>query len=432
MRRNRSVVDFITVDLKWAVKKLYRRPLIELARVWRRSISRPCFVGVTGSAGKTTTKELLCATLARRHACISSPDTHNQLYDVARTLLLTGPHAEFCVQELGLNQGASFAAMLDMLRPQVGIVTTIGAEHVKAFRTPTVIAQQKGLLIERLPASGLAVLNADDAHVAAMAQRTAARVVTFGFGAHADYRGEILEDRWPERLVLRVTHGAESMRVVTQLCGAHQAVNVLAAIAAGHALGASFADAADAVAAYVPILGRLSVQQTRGGVTFIRDDWKAPEWSLEPVWRFTREARAERKIIILGTISDYHGGSREIYHRALAAALAAADHVVLVGENSLGRVARLRDAALGRLHGFASAREAAQWLGNFARPQDLVLLKGSNADHLGRIALSIDQEVRCWRQRCPRGILCDRCRLLRFPSGPQGATGQASAGAPDV
>jgi len=411
-----AVLDFIHRDVKRAAKKLYHPPLIEIARWWRGQLTHPRFIGVTGSAGKTTTKDLLRATLAQRFRSVSSVDSNNQLYNIARTLFTVSPRTQFCIQELGLDEPNGFSPMLALLRPQVGVVTNIGKDHLKSFHSLAAIATEKGKLIEQLPTSGLAVLNADDPHVKAMAQHTQARVVTFSLAGAADYRAEVLESRWPARLSLRISHGTESTRIDTRLYGAHHAVNVLAAVAAANALGATFDDAIKAIGTYEPMLGRLSVQRTQRGVTFIRDDWKAPAWSLDSVWQFMRDACASRKIAVIGTISDYAGDSRAAYRHAVIAALASTDHVLLVGGHGPRRAARWRDLKPGRLHGFATVRAAVDWLDTFVQSGDLVLLKGSAVDHLARIALSMDQKVGCWRQRCPRYIFCDHCRLLRHPT----------------
>ena len=414
-----AVMDFIHRDLKGAAKKLYHPSLIAIAHWWRSRLAQPRFIGVTGSAGKTTTKDLLCATLAQRFRSVSSVDSNNQLYNIARTLFTVSPHTQFCVQELGLGQPNGFSPMLALLRPQVGVVTNIGKDHFKSFRSLAAIATEKGKLIEQLPPSGLAVLNADDPHVNAMAQHTQARVVTFSLTGAADYRAEVLDTRWPARLSLKISHAAESTRIDSRLYGAHHAGNVLAAVAAAHALGATFGDAIEAIGAYEPLLGRLSAQGTQRGVTFIRDDWKAPAWSLGYVWQFMSDACASRKIAVIGTLSDYPGDSRTAYRRAVTAALASTDHVLLVGEHGPRHAVRWRDLKPGRLHGFATVRAAADWLDTFVQSGDLVLLKGSaGVDHLARIALSMDQKVGCWRLRCPRRIFCDHCRLLRRSTTP--------------
>ncbi|HEX7417876.1 MAG TPA: Mur ligase family protein, partial [Steroidobacteraceae bacterium] len=327
-----ALLDRVQRRGKPIAKAVYRGPVIGAARVWRRALHRTCFIGVTGSAGKTTTKDLIRAVLAQRHRCTSNSDSNNQLYSIARHLIGVAPRTQFCVQELGADKPGGFVPMLALLRPDVGVVTNIGTDHFRSFRSREAVALEKGRLIASLPQSGIAVLNLDDPYVAALAQQTRARVVTFGMTSAAQFRGEVLDERWPARLTLRVTHEGESAVIATRLCGVYQAQNVLAAIATACSLGASLSDAAVAIPRYEPMLGRLSVFATKSGVTFVRDDFKAPEWSLAGVWRFMSAAQATRRIIVLGTISDSPGSSSACYRRAIKAALAACDHLVLVGE----------------------------------------------------------------------------------------------------
>jgi UDP-N-acetylmuramoyl-tripeptide--D-alanyl-D-alanine ligase len=412
------LIDSLQHGGKSAAKALYRRPVIETARLWRRLLRRTRFIGVTGSAGKTTTKDLLYCALAARHRCRRSADSNNQLYSVARTLIGTGPAVEYCVQEVGASERGAFDPMMALLRPQVAVVTNIGTDHFKSFRSRDGVAAEKTKLIACLPADGLAVLNADDALVSAMAAHCRARVVTYGLQQDAQFRAEIVADRWPDRLALRIHHGQESVLAHTRLLGAHQAGSVLAAIAAACALGVPLAEAALAVNRHEPLLGRMSVHESVRGVTFIRDDWKAPLWSLAAVWRFMSEAAAARKLIVLGTISDYGGDSSRVYRQSVSQALAAADYVLLVGARAGSLLTHFAGEGGNRVHGFDDVRSAAQWLQEFARVGDLVLLKGSNqSDHLARLALAGEQDVSCWRSRCGRGIFCDRCRLIGEPAG---------------
>jgi UDP-N-acetylmuramyl pentapeptide synthase len=402
---------------KAVAKAIYRRPTIEAARLWRRMLPGTRFIGVTGSAGKTTTKDLLYCALTSRYRCTRNTDSNNQLYSIARTLIATGPMNEYCVQEVGASERGAFDPMMALLRPEVGVITNIGSDHFKSFRTREGVAAEKGKLIACLPTEGLAVLNADDALVAAMARHCRARVVTYGLHRPAEFSAQVVTDRWPGRLSLRIHHENESVLAKTRLLGAHQAGSVLAAVATACALGVPLAEAALAVSRHEPLLGRMSVQPGARGVTFIRDDWKAPLWSLAAVWQFMGEASAPRKLIVLGTISDYGGDSRRVYRQSVSQALAVADHVLLVGARANSLQSHFANEAGDRLHGFEHIRGAAHWMQEHARAGDLVLLKGSNqSDHLARLALAGESDVGCWRTRCSRGIFCDRCRLIREPA----------------
>jgi UDP-N-acetylmuramoyl-tripeptide--D-alanyl-D-alanine ligase len=414
-----QLLDRLEQDGKAVAKAAYRGPLIHAAKWWRRLLGRTCFIGVTGSAGKTTTKELLHAALAGRHRCTKNADTNNQLYSIARTLVSIAPGTRFCVQEVGASEPGGLDPMLKLLKPQVGVVTNVGTDHFKAFRTREAVAAEKSRLIASLPADGIAVLNADDDLVAAMARNCRARVVTYGLHGNAMYQADLLATRWPDRLGMRIRHGGDCAQVETLLHGRHHAGNVLAAVATACSLGIPLDDAAQAVSRHGPLLGRMSVHSSARGITFIRDDWKAPHWSLPSAFDFIAEARAPRKLIVIGTISDYGGNASKLYRRSVARALEAADHVVLIGPRAASLASRSGAAADGRLAAFDTVRDAAAWLDNFARRGDLVLLKGSIlADHLARLALAMDREVGCWRHRCGRHIFCDHCRLLGETSPP--------------
>jgi UDP-N-acetylmuramoyl-tripeptide--D-alanyl-D-alanine ligase len=394
-------------------KAIYYRPVIGASRLWRQLLPQTCFIGVTGSAGKTTTKELLHAALATRYRAAKNSDSHNMLYPAARTLLTVGPWTQFCVQEVGAHEVGDFDPMMALLKPRVGVVTNVGTDHYKSFRGREGVAAEKGKLIACLPADGLAVLNADDDLVAAMALNCRARVVTYGLQQEAEFRAEVLTDRWPDRLALRIRHGSDAVVAQSRLLGAHQAGSVLAAVATACSLGVPLAEAAAAMSGHQPVLGRMSAHETARGVTFIRDDWKAPHWALPKAWQFMAGAKAARKLIVLGTVTHYPGSSSPRYRRAAKEAMEAADYVLLIGERAAPALASLNTPGTDKLLAFDTVRDASAWLGEFARAGDLVLLKGSNsADHLARLALAMDHDVRCWRRRCGWEKFCDHCRLL--------------------
>lgn len=410
--RNR-MADYFSHRVKRWVKPLYAGPVITTAGLWRRhGLRHTRFIGITGSAGKTTTKDMLYQVLAVRHPTARSHDSNNQLYDVARTLIGVSPGAGYCVQEIGASEPGGLDPMLALYRPHIGIVTNVGEDHYSAFHGPEAVAAEKGKLIASLPPDGLAVLNADDARVMQMAAATRARIVTFGVSGEADLQALDIESVWPGRLRLQVRWRHEVLAVHTQLNGRHLAGCVMAVLATACELGLPLAAAAESIGRFRPHTARMSELQTSGGVTFLRDDFKAPLWSLPSSFEFVAQAKAARKTIVLGTISDYGGNSRPVYRRAVALALEAADQVILVGERARKLEARLGPAAGGRLLGFESVQEAAAHLHSTARRGDFVFLKGSISDHLSRIALRFDQDVNCWLRTCRRGVFCEQCQLL--------------------
>jgi UDP-N-acetylmuramoyl-tripeptide--D-alanyl-D-alanine ligase len=265
-------------------------------------------------------------------------------------------------------------------------VTTVGMEHVRAFRSLDAIAAEKGKLVAMLPSEGTAVLNADDPRVLEMQTRFAGRrVLTYGTARSASVRAEDVRSSWPDRLSFTIVYEGRSYPVQTQLCGTHFVSCVLAALAVGVAMGVPLATAAEAVHAVPPFPGRMSPVTSADGVTFIRDDVKAPLWSLAFSFQFMKDARAQRKLIVLGTLSDYVGESSSKYVTVAKQALEVADVVMFVGPNA-SKCLKAKSYPNGAaLHAISSTEAAREHLERMLQPGDLVLLKGSEMDRLDHL-----------------------------------------------
>jgi UDP-N-acetylmuramoyl-tripeptide--D-alanyl-D-alanine ligase len=383
------------------------------AAAQRRRLSGTTFIGVTGSAGKTVTKTLIAEVLGAERPGTSTPGNANRLSSVGRTILRTGHDDAFCVAEVATWEPGGTARIARLLQPHVGVVTRIGLDHYKVFRTLEAVAAEKRALIAALPDTGIAVLNADDPHVIAMAEGFQGRVISFGESPEATLRAENVRSSWPDRLTFTLRIDGRSLAVSTRLYGKHSATGVLAALGVAVALEIPLERALETVARCEPVTGRMS-PAVDGEVAFIRDDKKAPAWSLEALLDFIADARAARKILVVGTISDYAGSSSAVYVRTARRALDVADEVIFVGPNA-HTVRRIQPEGT-TLLAFDTVREAAAHLRATLRDGDLVVVKGSNsADHLVRVLLDRTQRVRCWRDACHRTAFCDACKLLDVP-----------------
>lgn len=438
--------------VKWRWDRLtstvYLGSLYRFATLRRRSLGRTEFIGITGSAGKTTTKDLLGAILEHHFPKgRKGAGTMNGPEHVARFVLGARPTDRYCVTEIALTNDEKFDQQVAMFQPTVGVVTNIGGDHLSAYGGIDGVVNEKSKLIRSLPPSGIAVLNADDPRVVGMRSQFSGRTITYGMSEHAMLRGSMVESSWPNRLSLTVTWLEQSVRVKTQLCGAHWAPVVLAALATAVALGVPLSAAAEALAWVKPFVGRMYPVELEDGVTFIRDDWKAPHWTIAPTLAFMRQARADRKIIVMGTISDCTGNSSKRYAEVAREAMDSADCVLFVGPCSTASLRAKRNAH-DQLFAFPSARDASAFLSSYLRSGDLVLLKGSTrADHLERLIIARNHKVECWRSGCGRMYYCDEpewlkkvdpvgavrkhyrpsvCRFLNVASEPGGATGQAT------
>jgi UDP-N-acetylmuramoyl-tripeptide--D-alanyl-D-alanine ligase len=370
---------------RWQMFLANRRVALWLAPLYRMQLHRVAFIGVTGSCGKSTTKELIAAVLDSQFKGHKTPGNKNLPADIAQAILRVKPTDEFCVLEIAAAIGGQRIPLerpLDLVRPRIGVVTNIGSDHISAFGSVEAIAAEKSKLIAALPPHGVAILNADDPNVLAMRPLCSGRVITYGLAPEAMVRAENVNSAWPERLSFIVSFNGQSHHVQTQLPGAHLVHCALAAVAVGLAMGVPLAVAAQAIQKVPPFQDRMSPVIREDGVTFIRDDVKAPLWSIPAVLDFMKAARAGRKIIVIGTISDYTGNSDRTYVSVARQALAAADQVVFVGSRASKSLKARRHPQDDALRAFPSVEAAGAQLREFFRRGDLVLLKGIRHDHL--------------------------------------------------
>jgi UDP-N-acetylmuramoyl-tripeptide--D-alanyl-D-alanine ligase len=397
---------------------LLKRTTLPLARAHRRRLRSTRFVAVTGTAGKSTTVDLAAAVLAAAGPGTATRRNSNRAKGLLKTLLATRRRHRFSVHELAAWGPGTLDELLWTLEPDAGIVTAVGREHHKTFRSVAAVAREKAKLVHGLPASGLALLNADDPRVRAMADGCRARTVLFGRAADSDVRAEEVAAAWPEPLRFVAVRGGLRLPVQTRLFGLHWLAAALAAVALGLELGIEPAAVAAAVAGVDPQPGRLTAHPVTGGVTFLDDGWKAPTWSLPHAVDVLRAARCGRRILVLGQLSDDPRGPRRLFRDLVAELLPAVDHLVMVGR--WARYGDLPVPAAGErpegLHLCATVRHADRLLADLLRPGDLVLLKGSRSvDHLERLILARDGGVGCWRESCGRLPECTRCRLRGRP-----------------
>ncbi len=417
---NRAMAQ-LSRGLAWRWRARLEQALYRLAAWHRRRLSGTSFIGVTGSLGKTTTKDLIAGVLTRHLGPgRQNPGSLNWPLDMVRVILGTRHRHRFCVAEISGHAPGVMALPLSLVQPTVGVVTHIGADHLSTFRSREAIAQEKSQLIKALPIHGVAILNADDPLVQAMQALCAGRTVTFGLSEQSMLRGTNLHAVWPERLSLTATWRGESVHIQTQLCGSHWASAVLAAVATGVALGTPLAVAGQALAGVAPFEGRMAPLMVKG-ITFIRDDWKAPLSTIAPAFEFMHQARARRKVIVMGTLSDYQGDASQRYVEIARQALGAANCVVFVGPRASAAL-RAKDTAQTPLQAFAHLQDAAAYLSAYLEPGDLVLLKGSHkADHLQRLILALSKPVQCWRMDCGLITPCNTCLQVQVPSGDTAA-----------
>ena len=354
-------------------------------------------LALTGSSGKTSTKDLLGQVLGAAGPTVSPPGSFNNDIGLPLTVLAADEDTRFLVLEMGARGIGHIARLCAVARPQIGIVLNVGSAHLGEFGSADVIAQAKGELVEALPEDGTAVLNADDPRVLGMAPRTRARVVTTGTGADADVRATdvVLDDTARARFTL--VAAGEAHPVALRVVGEHQVANALSAAAAAIAAGMAPADVAAALSqAGALSRWRMEVERRADGVTVVNDAYNANPESMRAALAALAGMPARRRIALLGAMAEL-GPDADAEHERLGrdAAAAGIDLVVAVGSDAVG----IADgaAAAGRRRGEESVlvpdRAAArQLMSEVLRPGDVVLVKASRAYALELLAADLLDE----------------------------------------
>jgi UDP-N-acetylmuramoyl-tripeptide--D-alanyl-D-alanine ligase len=328
-------------------------------------------VGITGSVGKTSVKDLLAAALACRWRTAASPGSFNNELGVPLTLLDAAGDSEAVVVEMGARGVGHVAALCAVARPTVAVVTRVAAVHTETFGTLDDVARAKGELVEALPATGMAVLNAGDPRVAAMAARSAARVVTFGAGGEVAAEDMVLDDDLRPRFRLVSPWGCTAVRLGVR--GAHMVDNALAAAAAALVCEVPLAGVAEALAGAGLSRWRMDLVRLGSGAHLLNDAYNANPTSMAAALRALAALPARRRVAVLGIMAEL-GPSSDADHRAAGAlARELGVEVVAVAAPAYGGT----DVA-----DLAGAVAALGPLGE----GDAVLLKGSRVAGLERLA----------------------------------------------
>jgi UDP-N-acetylmuramoyl-tripeptide--D-alanyl-D-alanine ligase len=343
-------------------------------------------VGITGSVGKTTTKEATAAALGARYRVLRTLASYNNEIGVPLTFLRQEPGHEVAVIELGFYVPGEIADLSRLVRQRIGIVTTIPDIPVHFARTPNIdaIVQGKAELIEALPADGVALLNADDPRVRAMATRTRARVVLFGEDPAAEVRATNVRDEGLAGMRFTAHAGGRTAEARLPLPGRHLLTSALAALGAAVALDVPLDEAAVALGTLERPAHRMSVRRA-GDLTVIDDSYNSSPAAVHAALTVLRGVGG-RRVAVLGDMLEL--GSLSIgAHESVGADVAlSADALVAVGELAATIAASAERNGLHDVHRAGDAGEALVRLRQLLRPGDTVLVKGSRALALDRLA----------------------------------------------
>jgi UDP-N-acetylmuramoyl-tripeptide--D-alanyl-D-alanine ligase len=375
------------VDLNWAGSVPNNFALLRatdtlqayqtLAANYRRSLALKV-LAITGSNGKTSTKDFAASVLARRFRVTKTEGNFNNHVGLPRTILEATSADQVAVWEIGMNHPGEIAALSKIAAPDAAIVTNIGVAHIEFMGSREAIAAEKGALAEAIETQGTVILNADDPFSEGIAARTRAKIVSAGTRGGAVRAIEIRQSA--DGSEFTIVEGAHRCRAQLPVAGTHMVQNALLAVAAGRAFGLSIEECAAGLAAAPLTKARLQIKEI-GGVQFLDDSYNANPDSMKAALRTLVELDAEgKRIAVLGEMREL-GAESERGHREIGetAATLGVDQLITIGDAAELIAEGARTAGLDKVSSARSTSEAAKLLSEMAEPGDLVLIKGSRA-----------------------------------------------------
>jgi UDP-N-acetylmuramoyl-tripeptide--D-alanyl-D-alanine ligase len=390
--------------------------LYAVAYLWRCLLFRTTFIAVTGSVGKTTTKECIAVVLSARFSTVKTLRNQNDRYGVPRTMFRVRPWHRFAVLEVGSDQPGLMRTHARLVRPHITVVLAIARQHTRAFSSLEETATEKAQLLRQMSSRGVAILNAADPLVPGMAAGCRCRVKAFGRSAGLDLWADDVSSAWPARLSLTAHAGSETQRVNTTLVGLHWVNAVLAALLTALQCGITLNEAATALEQVEPFPARMQPVRLPSGAIVIRDEYNSSAVTLEAALRSFETFEARRRVLVISGFSDSPQNSRSRLRELGKTAAKVAGLAVFINREH-GHQAVKAAIAAGMdarcVLNFTELQEAARYLRSELREGDLVLLKGRTTDHLSRVFFAQFGPIGCWKTRCRKTITCDFCEELR-------------------
>jgi len=365
--------------------------LQQVARFWRRKLHLTV-VGITGSVGKSTTKELVAEVLEQRYRTLKNPGNMNNEIGIPLTLLRLGEGYEVAVLEMGFYVPGEIALLCDLALPRIGVITNIGTVHAERAGSQEVIARGKAELVQSLPPApeGVAILNYDDLWVRDMAGKTNARIFYYGLDPKADIWADEIEGLGLDGIRFRLHYRNETIHLRVPLIGRHSVHTVLRAVAVGLVQGLTWQELVNGLRSGRTQL-RLVAVRTKNGALLLDDTYNASPESTLAALNLLDELDG-RKVAVLGDMLEL-GPYEEIGHQMVGVRAAeVVDELVTVGE--LGRLIAVAAQGAGlkdeQVTMFTDAQEAIEFLKPRLGERDVALIKGSHGVRMDRIVSALE------------------------------------------
>lgn len=365
------------------------KALGDFAAWWRRQHDSQV-VGITGSAGKTTTKEMAAAVLGRMGETLRNQGNWNNLIGLPSTLLFLEAKHRYAVLEMGMNRPGEIGRLTEIADPEVGVITNVAKAHLEGVGSLEGVARAKVELMERMPSRGTALLNGDDPVLMRAASRFERKVLRFGLGAQNDVRGVNIRNSGREGVTFSILYGGSEILARLRVPGLYNVSNALAAAAVGLQLGATSEDVAEGLATYQGMKGRFMITKLACGAILVDDTYNSNPFSLRAALD-SLQALAEGKRLIVGLGEMLELGSETLQAHGEAGALVAkfgAHAFVALGEHAGLMIQGAVENGLPNKRAFVAGdhREMERRIREIMGEGDFVFLKGSRRAGLEKVA----------------------------------------------
>jgi UDP-N-acetylmuramoyl-tripeptide--D-alanyl-D-alanine ligase len=366
----------------------------EIARFWRRKLNVPV-IAITGSSGKTTTKEMIAGILGLTKNVLKTEGNFNNQIGLPLTLLRLTPRHEVAVVEMGTNMPGEIACLTRIAEPNIGLITNVGAAHLEKLKSLARIREEKGALFDYMDRNGIAVINHDDKSLDFLGRRWQGKQLSFGWKHRADVSAREVRKARPLGIAFRLRAGQEDRPVQMQVSGGHNLYNALAAAAVSLAYGADLESICQGLESFRGVPGRFEILALQNGAHMIDDSYNANPDSVREALKTLKELRAGAdSAVILGDMLEL-GSKARAWHRKIGRQVAetGVKSLFVMGDYN-------RDTAAGAMErGMAAAgiffcespEQVRDHLESSLKTGDWVLVKGSRKMKMERIVRMITE-----------------------------------------
>jgi UDP-N-acetylmuramoyl-tripeptide--D-alanyl-D-alanine ligase len=364
----------------------------DLAHEWRKRFSIPV-IGLTGSSGKTTTKEMMAAIIGRKKNILKTEGNLNNLIGLPQTIFrLTGDH-ELMILEMGTNSRGEIKRLTQIAAPDIGLITNVGPAHLAGFGSIDVVREEKNDLFLNMPSSGIAIINLDDEAVTTAAERWNGRRITFSMSPNADVTVKDIEKNGVKGVRFNLVVGGSTQRVEMKIAGLHHVYNAMAAAAAAVAVGIDQKTISEGLAAFRPFSGRMEMIRLHNGAFLLDDSYNANPASVREALMTLKDLKIHHNgYVFLGDMLELGEEASEMHRKiGMLIATIGVNALFLQGDFSEVTAAGAAEGGLSPQNIFflSDSEKGIVYLKEHFKKGDWILVKGSRRMKMEKIAAQI-------------------------------------------